>query len=85
MAALRDLLQPDVVLVDTPPALGSDDVLSLAEEVDAVLLVVDGTATSPEDLRACERLFESRLPVLGTVLNRAQDRAMGRYTYGRRG
>lgn len=85
MAALRDLLQPDVVLVDTPPALGSDDVLSLAEEVDAVLLVVDGTATSPEDLRACERLFESRLPVLGTVLNRAQDRAMGRYAYGRRG
>lgn len=85
MAALRDLLQPDVVLIDTPPALGSDDVLSLAEEVDAVLLVVDGTVTTPEDVRACERLFEGRLPLLGTVLNRAQDRAMDRYAYGQRG
>lgn len=85
MATLRDLLQPDVVLIDTPPALGSDDVLALAGEVDAVLLVVDGTATSPDDLRACENLFEGRLAVLGTVLNRAQDLTMDRYAYGRRG
>ncbi len=85
MAALRDLLQPDVVLFDTPPALASDDVLSLAGQVDAALLVVDGTLTSPEDVRACERLFDGRLPLLGTVLNRAQDRAQDRYAYGQRG
>jgi Mrp family chromosome partitioning ATPase len=85
MSTLRDLLQPDVVLIDTPPALSSDDVLSLAEQVDAVLLVVDGTVTSPEDVRACERLFDGRLPLLGTVLNRAQDRGLDRYTYGQRG
>lgn len=85
MATLRDLLQPDVVLIDTPPALGSDDVLSLAAEVDAVLLVVDGAATSPADMRACENLLDGRLPVLGTVLNRARDLTAGRYAYGRRG
>jgi protein-tyrosine kinase len=84
MTTLRELLQPDVVLIDTPPALSSDDVLSLSDEVDAVLLVVDGTVTTPEDVRACERLFEGRLPLLGTVLNRAQDRAMDRYAYGQR-
>lgn len=85
MTTLRELLEPDVVIIDTPPALGTDDVLSLADEVDAVLLVVDGTRTSPEDIRACERLFDGRLPILGTVLNRAQDRGRDRYAYGRRG
>lgn len=85
MAALRDLLQPDVVVMDTPPALASDDVLSLSSHVDAVILVTDGTVTSPEDIRACERLFEGRLPILGIVLNRAQDRTTDRYAYGNRG
>lgn len=85
MTSLRESLEPDVVIFDTPPALGTDDVLSLADQVDAVLLVVDGTSTSPEDIRACERLFDGRLPILGTVLNRAQDRGRDRYAYGRRG
>ncbi|MFZ1469966.1 MAG: CpsD/CapB family tyrosine-protein kinase [Paracoccaceae bacterium] len=84
MTAQRELLQPDVVIIDTPPALGSDDVLALADQVDAVILVIDGTRTSPEDIRACERLFEGRIPVLGTVLNRAQDRGTDRYAYGHR-
>ncbi len=85
MGALRDLLQPDIVIFDTPPALVGDDVLSMAEQVDAVLLVSDGTRTSPDDLRACERLFEGKIPLLGVVLNRAQDRAQDRYAYGNRG
>jgi protein-tyrosine kinase len=85
LGSLRDLLQPDVVIFDTPPALASDDVLSLASEIDAAILVTDGTRTTPEDIRACERLFKDRLPILGTVLNRAQDRALDRYAYGARG
>ena len=85
MGALRDLLQPDVVILDLPPALGSDDVIALADQVDALILVTDGTLTSPEDIRACERLFDGRIPILGTVLNRAQDRAQDRYAYGQRG
>ncbi|MEZ5798322.1 MAG: CpsD/CapB family tyrosine-protein kinase [Paracoccaceae bacterium] len=84
LGALRDLLQPDITIFDTPPALASDDVISLAPEVDAVILVVDGTRTTPDDIRACERLFEGRLPLLGAVLNRAQDRTLDRYAYGQR-
>lgn len=84
MEALRELLQPDIVVIDTPPVLGSDDVIALAGQVDAVLLVTDGTRSSPEEITECERLFEGRLPLLGVVLNRAQDRAPGRYRYGRR-
>lgn len=78
LAALRELLQPDIVILDTPPALALDDVIALAGQADAVLLVTDGTASSPEEIAACERLLEGRLPLLGVVLNRAQDRALRR-------
>lgn len=83
MSALVDQLDPEVVICDMPPALGSDDALALAPALDAVLLVVDGTKTTPADVRACERMFEGRLPLLGVVLNRAQDRAASRHAYGK--
>ncbi len=84
LTALDELLQPDILLLDTPPALGSDDVIALAGRAQAVLLVTDGTQSSPEDIAATERLFEGRLPLLGVVLNRAQDRGLSRFGYGRR-
>lgn len=81
LAAMIEQLDPEVVLYDMPPALGTDDLLALAPSVDAVLLVTDGTKSSPEDIRACERLLHGRIPLLGVVLNRAQDRAAQRHTY----
>lgn len=82
--AMRDQLQPDVVIYDLPPALGSDDVLAMSGQLDAILLVTDGTKTSPDDIRATERLIEGRIPLLAVVLNRSQDRAIDRYKYGKR-
>ncbi len=84
LTALDELLQPDILVLDTPPALGSDDVIALAGRAQAVLLVTDGTRSTPEDISAAERLFEGRLPLLGVVLNRAQDRGLSRVGYGRR-
>lgn len=74
LLALRDMLEPDLMIFDLPPALASDDVLALAPQLDAVLLVIDGTQSAPDRVRACLRLFEGQVPVLGTVLNRARDR-----------
>lgn len=83
LAAMVEQLDPEVVLYDMPPALGTDDVLAMTPSLDAVLLVVDGTKTSPDEVRACERLFEGRIPLLGVVLNRTQDRAAQRHIYGK--
>lgn len=83
LSAMVEQLDPEVVIYDMPPALGTDDVLAMAPSLDAVLLVVDGTKTSPDEVRACERLLEGRIPLLGVVLNRAQDRAAQRLTYGK--
>ncbi|RUS60142.1 exopolysaccharide biosynthesis protein [Pseudorhodobacter sp. E13] len=75
-------LHPDLIVIDAPPVLVSDDVLALLPKVDAVLLIVDGTKTTAEEVRACERLFEGNCPLMGVVLNRAQDRGLRRYRYG---
>lgn len=83
LAAMTEQLDPEVVICDLPPALVSDDVLAMAPALDAVLLVTDGTKSSPDEIRACERMFDSRLPLLGVVLNRAQDKSARRYGYGR--
>lgn len=81
--SMVEQLDPEVVIYDLPPALVSDDVLALQPCIDAVLLVTDGTRTSPEHIRACEALFKGQVPLMGVVLNRAQDRASGRFRYGK--
>jgi Mrp family chromosome partitioning ATPase len=73
IAALVETLAPEMVVLDLPPALVGDDVLAALALFDAVLLVADGTRTTAEDIRRTERLFEGRVPILGVVLNRAQD------------
>jgi len=75
-------LDPQIVVYDAPPVLVSDDVLALLPQVDAVLLVVDGTQTTAEEVRACEALLEGVCPLMGVVLNRAQDFSLSRYRYG---
>ncbi|MGL5011977.1 MAG: CpsD/CapB family tyrosine-protein kinase, partial [Paracoccaceae bacterium] len=76
-------LQPDAVIYDLPPALVSDDVMSMIPQVDAVLLVVDGTRSSAEEIKATERMLDGHVPLMGVVLNRAQDRRAGRNAYGK--
>ena len=83
LQALTEHLDAEVVLLDLPPVLVNDDVAALAPHLDAVLLITDARRTSPDDIRACEQAFEGRLPLLGVVLNRAQDRRVGRYRYGK--
>lgn len=82
---VEDALRPDVTLFDLPATLNSDDTIAMLPEVDAVLLVVDGTKTTAAHVRACERLFEGKAPLLGVVLNQAEDRGLFRDVYRNRG
>ena len=69
-----------IVLFDLPPVLGSDDALSFAPLVDAVLLVIAEGQTRIEDVQRCFELLKNR-PVIGTVLNRARSGANAQYAY----
>jgi protein-tyrosine kinase len=81
--ALDTQLDPEIVVMDLAPALLGDDVICMADKLDAVLIVADGTRTTAKEIRACEALFDGRIPVMGVVLNRAQDRGIGRLRYGK--
>ena len=83
LGAMVTQLQPDAVIYDLPPALSSDDVIAMIPQLDAVLLVVDGTRSTADEIKATERLLDGKIPLMGVVLNRAQDRKLGRYAYGK--
>lgn len=64
----------DLVIVDTPAALGVADAMIIARRTDAILLVV---AQVPQDeaIRARDRLAATRVPIVGVVLNRVDHAA----------
>jgi protein-tyrosine kinase len=72
---LQDLKERDpgrILIVDLPPVLLSDDALTLAPQLDAVVLVVAEGRTRREDVaRVLELLGNTR--VIGTVLNRSTE------------
>ncbi|MGR3635975.1 MAG: CpsD/CapB family tyrosine-protein kinase [Shimia sp.] len=68
---LGDLLEPDLVLFDMPPALEYDDVLAFLPHVDAVLVVAGGGVTSAEEITKVEQILSEVKPILGVMLNKA--------------
>lgn len=68
---MQELLCPDVVLIDLPPALSHDDVLAVLPNVDAVLLVVGGGMSTADDIARVEQFIGKVKPLLGVVLNKA--------------
>ena len=72
---LQDLKERDpgrLMIVDLPPVLLSDDAITLAPRLDAVVLVVTEGCTRREDIsRTLELLGNTR--VIGTVLNQSTE------------
>lgn len=85
-AAALDRIQSelglDLMIFDLPPMLACDDFLALAPHVDCALLVAGGGVTRAEEIRRCAKLMEGRTPLLGIILNRADDPNVERYYYG---
>ncbi|MEP2718643.1 CpsD/CapB family tyrosine-protein kinase [Pseudophaeobacter sp.] len=69
---LIDETLADTVLFDLPPVLEHDDVTAFLPQVDGVLLISDGDQTTAAELAACEKMLAGHAPLLGVVLNRAQ-------------
>ncbi|MBK8970378.1 MAG: CpsD/CapB family tyrosine-protein kinase [Hahellaceae bacterium] len=69
---LKHRYEQRVVIYDLPPALEGDDVLAFAPYIDAVLLVVEESATSQDDILEVVELLKD-VPLLGTVLNKSRN------------
>jgi non-specific protein-tyrosine kinase len=71
--------EADLVLIDSPPVLGSADALLLASHADAALMVVRADRTADADAQeAMKALRRAKTGVLGVVLNAANLRRKGR-------
>ncbi|MCG7494055.1 CpsD/CapB family tyrosine-protein kinase [Thalassobius sp. Cn5-15] len=78
---MEEELHPDVVLFDLPPALANDDVIAFKSQFDGVLVVIDGTRTSAAQVREVMRRLGKDTPLLGVVLNKAEDATGEEYRY----
>lgn len=78
---IEDVLHPDVMLFDLPPALFYDDVIAFQPMFDGVLLVVGGGLTTEREIKEVERRLGPDTPLLGMVLNKAEGTGVERYTY----
>ena len=67
-----------IVVYDMPPLLAADDMLAFEPIVDSILLVVaEGTTRRTDTMKAFELLENSN--VIGTVLNRSDERTAAYY------
>lgn len=70
VSELRNRYPDRIILFDLPPIKGADDALAFASMVQCGLIVVAEGTTRRQDLLRCMELFR-RIPIIGTVLNRA--------------
>ncbi|MDR6267662.1 CpsD/CapB family tyrosine-protein kinase [Roseobacter sp. N2S] len=64
--------QPDIMLFDMPPMLGSDDTHAFMQQVDCAILITAAEDTALENIDSCEKDLAEHLPVLGVVLNKCR-------------
>lgn len=62
-----------IALFDTGPLLAEDEALATLPLADAILLVADGRRGTGADMAEAQRLLVGMPPVLGVILNKAED------------
>lgn len=72
------------VIVDLPPILTSDDVISVLPQIDCALFVAAAGTTTASEIKDCNKHLEAT-PIVRIVLNKAEDSISGYYSYSKLG
>ena len=72
LESLRQSYAPDLILIDMPPMLASDDHVGFLPHVDCGLLVSAAESTTMNQLDVCEKELSELTNVLGVVLNKCR-------------
>ena len=67
-----------IIVVDVPPVLSVDDALTLAPNIDCMLMVTENGGTTRDELYRALDLLDG-IPVLGTVLNKSDTKVKTPY------
>ncbi|WP_289042498.1 CpsD/CapB family tyrosine-protein kinase [uncultured Aliiroseovarius sp.] len=80
---LQAQYDPDIMLLDMPPLIGTDDNFGFLQNVDCAILVAEAERTTVEQVDVAERQLSELTTVMGVVLNKSHytDGAYG-YGYG---
>ncbi len=70
--AIEAQYRPDVILLDMPPMLVSDDTLAFLDQVDCALMVAAAEETPVNQIDQCGKDLAAQTPVLGVVLNKCR-------------
>jgi protein-tyrosine kinase len=70
-----------LVLLDLPPILSTDDVITILPQIDCVLLVVAAGITTPAQIEDCGRHLQSA-DIVRVVLNKAPESSMTYHSGG---
>jgi Mrp family chromosome partitioning ATPase len=76
--AIRNDFNSHVVVLDMPPILTSDDVISILPQLDCALLVAAVGVTTMSDIEQCNRHLHSA-EVVRVILNKSADTTAGYY------
>ena len=83
ISELKNRYPDRLIICDLPPMMATDDALAFSLYTDAMLMVAEAGGTRREDLEQALRILKD-VPLLGTVLNRAETDSRRKLTrYGR--
>ena len=81
LQAIKREFPSHVIILDLPPVLVGDDVISLLPQIESILLITSvGTSTLP-DIKECYKHIKST-PIVRVVVNKVSDKTEGYYGYG---
>jgi protein-tyrosine kinase len=80
LEAIKRSFRSCTIIVDLPPMLVGDDVISILPRMDAVLLVTGVGNTSLSDIKECQKHLR-RTPVVRLVTNKITERTESYYGY----
>jgi Mrp family chromosome partitioning ATPase len=80
LQVLRRDFRSHVVILDLPPVLVGDDVITLLPQIDSVLLVASVGVSTLSDIKECYKHIRST-PIARVVLNKVSDKIEGYYGY----
>jgi capsular exopolysaccharide synthesis family protein len=80
MEEIKQQFKSWTVILDLPPILTSDDVISILPQINSVLFVVAAGSTTASEIKECNKHLEAT-PVVRVVLNKAEDAMPSYYHY----
>jgi protein-tyrosine kinase len=80
LQTLRRDFRSQVVILDLPPVLVGDDVISLLPQIDSVLLIASVGASTVSDIKECYKHIRST-QIVRVVVNKVSDKSEGFYGY----